>query len=333
MRIYTEAAILRAKSYTDIFSKDKDEAKKQFRYYCKSYHPDVDNSPNAQKIFGKLMELYNKVSSNKTVAHPDDKMVFLSKATGKGFEIVSPVSVNAGTCMIHHTAKKVVLSYNKDFKKSYDKYLDEIKKFRYEDEAMRKQFEPLFPKVIKQFEDTEGNFIILLDKTDEVLNLGVILDAYRRKGEAFPKKHAAWIVNRLYNLEAYLHFYKRVFNGFSINNLWVSPEFHTVLLLNGWEYCTNIGDKMIGCPKDVYKVLPIKVRDNHLSHPLTDMESIKQIGRELFKGSDCTNILKFLDEGSEDVSPLDEWKEFENAVMADFGVRKFVVWDDVPYAN
>lgn len=336
MRIYSEKAILKAESYSDIFSSDKDEAKRQFRHYCKSYHPDVDDSCRAQEIFQKLSELYKKSSVKKDCADRSNVIRFKSKTTGRGFEMANPVTADTGVCTIYHTQTKVVFSYGKDFKKFYQKYLDNVKSIQYEDDKMKKQFSILFPSVLRNFEDENGNFDILIPKTGEVLNLGLIAEAYKTKHMAFPERHAAWIINRLYNLAVYMDFYHIVFNGFSLYNLWVSPEFHTILLLGGWEYAGKEGSAMAGCPCDVYKILPVKARDKHVCVRKTDLESIRQAGRELFCGSGCKNILQFLDTASGDDGELlsvSEWKQFENAVYKDFGERKFVEWDNVPYVN
>lgn len=332
MRILTEAGILKAKCYSDVFSSDKEVAKKQFRQYCKEYHPDANDSPLAQKVFARITELYQGITSGKT-SSPESNIIFRNKKTNKGFELVNPIAINGGTCTIYHTLTKVALIFKKEFKKFYDSYLKNVKNVRYVDDKMEKQFSMLFPKIRTNFEDEEGNFVILLDKTAEVLNLGVIVASYKKQGIPFPERQAAWIMNRLYSMAVYMNHYGKAFNGFSINNLWVSPQYHTVLFFNGWEYVIDLGDKMIGCPKEVYHVLPIKARDTHISCSATDLECIKQIGRELFANNVATNVVKFLEDGSDDITPLEEWELYGKALSSDFGKRKFVVWDNVPYTS
>lgn len=331
MKIYTEAAILKAERYSDIFSSNITEAKRQFRHYCKSYHPDADNSAKAARIFEKLMSLYGKTPVSCSREKQKNTAIFLSKDTNKGFELSNPVIFDAGTCIVYHTQTKIVLSYRKEFKKFYDRYMAAVKNTQYADSKMETQFSRLFPKIIKNFEEEHGNFIILLSKTPEVLNLSLVIEAYKKKGENFPERHAAWIMNRIYNIAAYMEFYKKAFNGFSPCNMWISPEFHTVSLLNGWEYIEGIGGKMAGCPKDVYKILPLKAKESHISCTLTDQESIRQVGRSLFSGSTCKNIMDFFNSGSEDKGIINEWQCYEKMLLKDLGKRTFVVWDDVPY--
>ena len=190
------------------------------------------------------------------------------------------------------------------------------------------------PKIVTHFETEDGRYCILLDKTKEVLNLGVIVREYFNKGEKFPERQAAWIINRLYNLACFMEVNNKVFNGFTLDNLWVSPEMHTLLPLTGFEYTVDKGKAMIGCPKDIFKILPIKVKDTKKSDTITDLESIKYIGRLLYKGhDDLKSVNKFINEGVGDVDIIKEWNSYGEAINKDFGKRTFVVWENVPYTK
>ena len=332
VNIKTRKEILSAKKYSDVFNENADIAKKEFREYCKLYHPDSDSSKEAAELFCIIQELYNnkhRVSvSNSTV---NDTVTFKDKKTGKGFSLSNPIIFNNGIAMIYHTATKVAMVYDKTYKKFFDNYIENVSKLKYEDSNMEKEFKRYFPKVLKHFETEDKQLCILLDKTPEVLSLGKIVRAYESKGEKFPERHAAWILNRLYNIECYLNFYHKVSNGLSIDNLWVSPEMHTILLFSGWEYTTDIDDTMIGCTKDVYKILPIKVKDTKRSQTITDLESIKSIGRILFKGhKDLEYINNFLNSGTSD-DVFKEWELYRGAIKKQFGKSEFIIWEDVPY--
>ena len=297
----------------------------------KLYHPDADSTDIAKKIYGIIQEIYNPVGSSHCTASVDESFIFRDKRTGKGFEINNPVVINNGTCMVYHTATKVVLRFEKKFQKFYEQYIRNVGLLKYADEKMEKQFKNKFPKIEKQFESTDGDFVILMNKTAEVLNLGIVVASYEKIKTPFPEKHAAWIMNRLFNHAQYMYFSNKVFNGFSLSDLWVSPEFHTVLLLNGWEYTTMVGDKMLGCPKEVFNLLPVEARDKHISLTATDLECIKAIGRELFRDSKAHNVKDYFDKGLQSDKPLEEWDLYGKAVKADFGKREFVVWETVPY--
>jgi len=332
-KIKNKDEIKKATKYSDLFSDDKEVAKHQFRDYCKLYHPDVDNSEQAKKLFDIIQKFYT-TNSIKSVHYQTVKetITFKNKKTGKGFEISNPVILNNGICSIYHTLTKIVFEYHMSYKKFFDNFLKINSSFKYANADMEEQFKRLFPRIVKSFETDRGTLCILMDKTNEVLNLGRIVRAYTNNKEKFPEKQAAWILNRLYNIACYVNYNGLVFNGFTLDNLWVSPEMHTVLPLSGWEYTTKQGQDMIGVPKDVYKLLPIKVKDSKQSDIITDLESIKQIGRILYKDhTDLKPIQEFLKQGVKEADPLTEWQLYGEAVKSVFGKRKFIVWENVPY--
>lgn len=329
----TPKEIRAAKFYSDIFSDDEKKAKQEYRAYAKKYHPDFNPPEDELDIFDIINTLYNKKHINGTGKGVTDNTInFIDKETGKGFEMSNPVVIKTSIGNVYHTSTKIVFEYDKTYEKFYENFINQVRKLKYKDDEMDKQFRRMFPKIIRYFETEDNKLCILQNKTKDVLNLDRILQAYKIKGEPFPERQAAWILNRLYNLECYLKYYNKASNGISMENIWVSPEYHTVLLLGGWEYTLPKHEKMLGCPKDVYKTLPIKVRDSKESSTLTDLESIKAIGRRLFADhKDLDNIWNFLNTGTEDDNVLDVWGEYKEALEKHFGKRKFVVWENVPY--
>lgn len=327
--------IKKATKYSDLFSSDDKVAKKQFREYCKLYHPDVNSSDEAVELFGILQPLYtSKTMKSVSYQTVNETFTFKDKRTGKGFEIINPVILSNGICNIYHTSTKIVLEYHSSYKAFYNNYIKNVENLEYANDDMKKEFSRLFPKVVKHFETDNDKMCILLDKTNEVLNLGRIVKAYEINKEKFPEKQSAWILNRLYNIACYMNYRGLVFNGFTLDNLWVSPEMHSILVFNGWEYTTKKGADMIGVPKEVYKILPITVKDNKKSNIITDLESIKQIGRILFKGhDDLKDIQDFFRQGVLSSNPIDEWNKYGDVIKKAFGKRKFIVWEDVPYNN
>lgn len=328
--------ILNKTKYIELFSDNKVEAKSQFREYCKKYHPDADSSPDAEKVFSHIHKIYLTGNSIFTDKHNGiTNITFRNKNDKKGFQLDNAVEFTTSICHVYNTATKVVFVYNKTYKKFWKNYLESVKALRYADSEMEKVFKRIFPDVVKSFETEDDNYIILINKTSEVLNLGEIVKAYDKLGKPFPEKQAVWILNRLYNIACYNKYITNTaFNGFALENLWISPEMHSILPLGGYEYTAKLGEPMIGVPKEVYKVLPIKVKDSKKSSILTDLESIKAVGRILYKEHDnLEHINKFLKSGISSDDPVDEWKEYGKAVKKQFGKRAFIVWEDVPYTK
>ena len=68
-----------------------------------------------------------------------------------------------------------------------------------------------------------------------------------------------------------------------------------------------------------------------MSSTLTDLESVKQVGRRLFANrTDLKHITDFLNSGTSD-DIFEEWDKYGEAIKKEFGRREFIIWEDVPY--
>jgi hypothetical protein len=286
------------------------------------------------------MQSVNKSSSaNDTEIQ---EIVFKSKNTSeKGFALKNYKLDKIDVGMAVSTNTKIAVVFEKNYEKQYNSYLSNVRSLTYADSDMEAEFGRYFPKVVKSIELPDSSiaeipnakYVVLLDKTPDVYNLGRIVNNYAKYGKPFPEKQAAWIMNRLYNIACYFNYSGKACNGITINNLWVSPEMHSILLLNGFEHVQSSGSKMVSCSPSVFKVMPQKVKDSKLASIATDLESIKAVGKILFKDSldHLPHVEKFLNTGVDFLNPdpLHEWKKYGSAIAMEFGKRTFVVWDDV----
>lgn len=326
--------ILNCKKYSELFSADSKEAKKQFREYCKLYHPDANDSEEAARVFAHINEIYSTgMSTTSGGYNGKEEVTFKDKETGKGFTLTNAHKFTTSTCIVYHTSTKVVFVFDKQ--KYYDNYIKSVDGLKYKDSNMKKEMARYFPVINRHFETEDGQFVIVINKTTEVLNLGEIYKAYKLRGEKIPGTQLAWMINRLYNLTCYNHYMMhRAFNGLSLENLWVSPEMHSILLLGGNEFAVKQGDKMIGVPADVYDTMQIKTKSDKISSISTDLESIRALGRKLCAGNKDVELLyEFFNHGVKEADPLREWKAYEEVMVKQFGKRQFIVWEDVPYTK
>lgn len=181
-----------------------------------------------------------------------------------------------GECYIGKNAVAYVIfsKYNK-FSENAKKILSLI---GYEDENMEMYFSPTIPHFFKVFPDEDGNEVLILKKEKNVIPLTSFLEYCN---ESIDGKHVAWIITRLLNFEAFLNYNGIVHNGLCIDNCFVDPASHSVLVYGGWWYSTLENTKMIGTNSSVFDVLPQSVKDSGISSFLTDINSIKQLGFKL----------------------------------------------------
>ena len=343
IRILKKEEILKTSSFESLFGDKLEDNKKMFHAYCKKYHPDVNGSPEAATIYTHILEIYNKETKHTAAGiNPSGKKDIIrciNEATGRGFELINPIVIVNQMNVIYHTDTKILLLFEENRKQFYDNYIkqnkeiiEKIKSLEKTNPKLKNQFEPLFPKVKVYFKTTGGKYAILLEKRPDVLNLGEIVRGYAKKGEKFPFRHSIWIMNRLYNLECFFDFISKTYNGFSIENIWVSTEMHAALIFDGLEYTVNTGDAMIGLPKSVFDVMPVDLKGTKAANQRIDLKSIRNIGRILYQESD--NISKFLDSGLDiKTSAIDDWTAFDNEMLIKTGKREFIAWENIPYAE
>ena len=93
--------ILNCKKYSELFSADSKEAKKQFREYCKLYHPDANDSEEAAKVFAHINEIYSTgMSTTSGGYNGKEEVTFKDKETGKGFTLTNAHKFATSTCLV-----------------------------------------------------------------------------------------------------------------------------------------------------------------------------------------------------------------------------------------
>ncbi len=315
--------ILASDKCGDLFSNNADKAKEEFRALVKLYHPDRNKDSIAEEVFQKINELYNKAVKmlEDGIWEESNSIRFIEKATGIGrtLNFLKECNFELGVQYISSTKMTYVLDEKN--KKYYDNCLDRISKLRYDNTEMEKEFSKYFPKLVANFQTTDGKYVIVMEKTSDVFRLRDILDYY--KGE-MPDRHVAWIMSRLCNISCYLNHIGVSHNGISLENCFISPQYHSVLVLGGWWYCVDQDEKMIGTQKQIYDMMSPIAKTNKIGSIVTDLESIKLIGRTLLgKAKVPDDFNKWVNSGSSK-SPSKEYEKWDKALTGAYGARKFV---------
>ena len=330
----TSHQILNAKKCGDIFSftDSVDEIKKEYISLIKQYHPDIYKEKDADKIAMKINELYNRaLELIKLKTWESTNKVIVSAKTGKKIimNFLSESDFELGKFYIGK--KHLIYLLDSKHKKFYDNALKTISKIKYENDKMKKEFERYFPIVEENFETIDGKWCIILQKTEDVFLLS---DLIKQQNGRIPIKHVAWIVSRLSNISCFLQYNKIVHNGISIDNCFVSPSHHSILLLGGWWYSVPENEKMIGTQKVIYNIMPLKDKESKKASHRTDLESIKLIGKIILNNlsmitkKDTTNeipisIQEWFKKGSSNNS-FEEFSKWNIALDQAWGERKFI---------
>jgi hypothetical protein len=315
------SSILDMKYNGELFPENPVQAKSVFKNLVKAYHPDVSKLPHT--VMEKINLLYDDFNKNgwklgDRVTIKDSsglKELAISYLSHKSFELGEMyISGNSVACVI-----------NSKYRKYYDNAIEMIGSISYRDSKVENEIKKYMPNIFCKFETSDGDLCIGIRKTGDVFQLSDVLSFYKNK---VPDRHVAWIISRLLNMCCYFYNSGIVHNGLSIDNCFISPQYHSIMVLGGWWYARRNNDPMIGTTKQVYSVVPIDIKTSKRSSIVTDIESTKLIARQLLGGNPTVAdapkpFVDFIKSGSED-NAYNEFAEWSKVLTDSYGTRKFV---------
>lgn len=200
----TAEAILSITKCGDLFPYGEDEVKAKYKALVKEWHPDVNKNPESVNVFAKITKLYNHAlellangqweKTNYTLISKDNgKKIAVNYNTYFDFEL--------GTCYV--TKTKIVYVLGSDKGKYYNNAIQRINDLRFKDNKMETNLSRVLPKIWQTFKTNNGEYVIILDKTEDVYPLKTVFEYFNNR---IDDKHVAWIISRLCNLTCYLKF-------------------------------------------------------------------------------------------------------------------------------
>ena len=299
-------------SPSDIF-KDKANIDKEYKDLARKYHPDLNKDKDAVEKFQIINNLYTKAKEG-CWDNPYSEKIITSENKTVTINYLRKFSFELGYGFICNGT--VIYVIGKDYGKYYTNMISSLKDIKFRDSQMKDSLDKLIPKINREFLTKDGDFFVSMSKTKDVLSLRDVLNYYNG---SIPHKHTTWIISRLYNLVCFFSYNKISHNGLTIDNLFISPEFHSVVPMGGWWFSKEIGEKLIGLPKELFNILPPTTK---LSESTIDLEAIRYIGRLLFK-NEPSAIDKWKLGVSEENAIL-EYEGWSKVIKEGYGKRKFI---------
>ena len=307
----------------------------EYKSLAKKWHPDKhgctkeasDVMANINILYAKAKELAASGSwfgpNNIVVTDINNKQHSISFKVKHTFEL--------GSMYIGNNI--IVYAVKKEFEDLFDNAVKVINSFKYSTKEMEEEFARCLPKILDTFQTKEILYLVV-SKTPDVFLLKDILNHFSGRMDG---RHVAWIINRLYNILCYTDHLGLSHNAISLDTYFISPEFHSGLLLGGWWYAVPHGAKLISVPSTTYELLPPVVKSSKVGHISTDLELIRALGRELLGDRNGTKLLS-LNEAT--LGPIINWlrgvasstsnkvvtdyTKWEEVLLQVFGPRKFV---------
>lgn len=313
----------------------KDIVKKEYNKMMKRWHPDNFKGDEgiANSVSSKISELYERAIEQIDKGEwIEPGVVRVESKEGKTYRIkfLDHFLFEIGETYI--ASSVVVHILDGKHKWLIDNMKENrFKKLEYPSKKIQDMLERCMPKVKAEFETSDGRYCVVYEKTSEVVQLKRLRDYF---GGKLDIRHTAWVVSRLITIGCLLEYNGIVFNGFTLENMYVSPEYHTVCMLSGWWYAKEANSKLEYVPRGVYECLSNSVKESKVSNKKVDAESIRYIARQLlgdragskirFDSSIPEAMKKWLLGVDNNDTFLDAYDEWGKVLEDSFGERKFI---------
>ncbi len=304
---------------------------KEFKVLRKLWHPDMNDDPKAGDVFTHIYELnIRAVAAVADCAWPGSASVRW-RGRDSSFELKYRRAIETEIGMQYVADSAVLFMVKPEFEHLFLNAARMIENLKYAGDEMRTQFAPLLPDVM-HVTKTGNCLALLLRKTPEVYSLR---DLLTQQGGALDPKHVAWVLSRLHNLTAYFEFAGLSHQALDLDSLFVSPEYHSIMVYGGWWYAAALGSKVKHVPGKLLSYYPKRLLEDKEAILRTDQALIKHIGLQLL-GDDTntgvpllgrpdipTPLLQYLQSPPND-SAIRAYAQWSSVLEKSFGVRKFV---------
>ena len=326
--------ILNIKDPGFLFTGNPDTLKTEYVDLAKQWHPDKNPSTEAVPVMQHINDLYKKAIEMLVVGSWVSKdQLQLTEKTKVSIKYSYKKRHQFELGYLYINDHEVIYVIDKDNKDLFDNARKAISGFKFKSDRMKQEVKRYLPEIIRTFETLEGQFIMEVRKTPDLLLLRDVLDYHTKNHIPDWDRHVAWIQSTLHNLVCYFEVTGITHNSISLDTYFISPEFHSGALLGGWWYSTEEGRKMIGVPARTFNLLPLKTKDSKEASIKTDLELLRSVGRELLGDSTGVRLLK----NKVAPTPMINWlrsapakdaikdyKLWQNILTDSFGPRKFV---------
>lgn len=322
--IATVNQILSAKKCGDLFPKNKTSRKELYHRLLQKYHPDVYDGAQADELAQRINTLYERADKcDELGIWEESNKVYFTDEQGKKRALNYQTEHTFGLGKRYISQNVVAYEFEgsyEQFGRNAAKYVDNL---TYKTEGIQQMMEMFLPKIKEHFKTDKGTYVVVFSKTPDVYCLGDILKYF---GGNMPPVHAAWVITRTLNFCCYMQTHGLVHNGITIDNIFVSPEYHSVIPIGGWWSTVERGEPILGIEKEVYSSLPKRIANNKIGHIITDIECLRYVARKLLGGEYYTapEKLRAWIEGHTDESAVNELYKWESHREAAFGARKFI---------
>lgn len=321
-----------------LFTGDLWIAKSEFHELSRRWHPDRNRHLAATTVFQRIAELYRAaqdlIRANRwrgagvleLAADENAGDESTSNVVLKRIPYFKIVEFELGEMYVGETA--VAFAVEQQYADLFLNANRRITSFRFANAPMRSEIAKSLPATPEYFATDERLIIILPKTADQIL----LQDLLEYLGGAIDARHVAWIINRLQNLACYFDYAGIVHQDISLRTVFVSPEFHTAAIFGGWWYAAAANEKISVLPVRTTEFAPPDAIRRKRADGRTDLELIRQLGRELIGVENGASIkldknvpaaMRRWFDGATSGRAVTDYELWRNVLQMDFGKPKF----------
>ncbi len=321
-----------------LFSGDLPAAKSEYHELSRRWHPDRNRDLEATAVFQHITELYRQTRELIKSGRWRGAGVLELPVLGSGraarashqLNYLRSVKFELGDLYI--AENEAAFSVERQYADLFENARQRVARFRFANALMRREIGRNLPGA-PEYYTTAARLIMVVPKTPDMI---LLEDLREHLGGAIGAQHVGWIINCLYNLACYFNYAGIVHHDISPHTFFVSPEFHSGMLLGGWWYARSAGEKISALPNRTLKTAPHDVIRRKQADNRTDLELIRQTVRELL-GADYAINSKTNEEipsamrrwirGATSGSAVTDYELWKIVLEMDFGAPRFVRLD------
>ncbi len=326
-----------------LFSGNLEIARSEYHDLSRGWHPDRNRDGRATAVFQHITGIYRTAQLLIKEGRWRGAGILELPAHGSGAAAPPPrrmayfKSVEFELGDLYIADKEVAFSVERQYADLFENARRQIAGFRFANSSMRKEIERNLPREPEYFTTSERLIMVLPKMADAVL----LEDLLAHFGGAIDSRHVGWIVGCLHNLACFFDYAGIVHHDIGLRTFFISPRFHSGALLGGWWYARSKGERITALPDRTIGIAPPDVLRLKRADSRSDLELIRQTGRELLGGAKGmgTNkdgnippaMARWIN-GATSGSAVTDYQLWKDVLEMDFGAPRFVRLDVEPDA-
>lgn len=226
----------------------------EFKTLAMTWHPDRNKDPQADDVMAHIKALRDAAREKvRTDTWRTPGVYMFKTSTGSTMVLKYKISRDIPEGEVLIGEKNVAYFIDDANIDLFNAGIAMINGLSYSSEDMRKEFSRYMPAIAARTATADGRGVLFLKNRPDIFPLRDVVDHY--KG-TLPEEHSVWIMSALLNIACYLEFAQVSHNAILIDNLFISPEQHEILLFGGWWYAQPVGRAMLAAPAQALAMMP-----------------------------------------------------------------------------